>query len=78
MVQGSHNLELFFFLKRSAFVTLLPSSVQFEAELPAKCYQEANTLYVPRVSHQDSGIYVCTASNKQGKVEAFTLLQVLG
>ncbi|XP_075954009.1 basement membrane-specific heparan sulfate proteoglycan core protein [Anarhichas minor] len=47
-----------------------------EEELPPKCFQELNTLTVPRVSHEDSGIYVCTASNKQGKVEAFTTLQV--
>nr|XP_033484843.1 basement membrane-specific heparan sulfate proteoglycan core protein isoform X12 [Epinephelus lanceolatus] len=47
-----------------------------EAELPPKCFQEANVLTVPRVTHDDSGTYVCTASNKQGKVEAFTTLQV--
>lgn len=35
-------------------------------------------LTVPRVTHEDSGTYVCTASNKQGKVEAFTTLQVHG
>ncbi|XP_077945716.1 basement membrane-specific heparan sulfate proteoglycan core protein isoform X7 [Gasterosteus aculeatus] len=47
-----------------------------EKELPPKCFQEHNVLTVPRVTHDDSGIYVCTASNKQGKVEAFTTLQV--
>ncbi|KAM9343546.1 basement membrane-specific heparan sulfate proteoglycan core protein [Pholidichthys leucotaenia] len=45
-------------------------------ELPPKCFQEANVLTVPRVTHGDSGTYVCTASNRQGKVEAFTTLQV--
>ncbi|XP_078144123.1 basement membrane-specific heparan sulfate proteoglycan core protein [Centroberyx gerrardi] len=45
-------------------------------ELPPKCFQEVNVLTVPRVSHEDSGTYVCTASNKQGKVEAFTTLNV--
>uniref|UniRef100_A0A7N6A6L9 Heparan sulfate proteoglycan 2 n=1 Tax=Anabas testudineus TaxID=64144 RepID=A0A7N6A6L9_ANATE len=44
--------------------------------LPPKCFQEANALTVPHVTHEDSGTYVCTASNKQGKVEAFTKLQV--
>uniref|UniRef100_A0AAV2LZ82 Basement membrane-specific heparan sulfate proteoglycan core protein n=1 Tax=Knipowitschia caucasica TaxID=637954 RepID=A0AAV2LZ82_KNICA len=44
--------------------------------LPVKCSQEGHVLTVPRVSHEDSGTYVCTASNKQGKVEAFTSLQV--
>ncbi|XP_054464444.1 basement membrane-specific heparan sulfate proteoglycan core protein isoform X3 [Anoplopoma fimbria] len=47
-----------------------------EGELPPKCFQDLNALTVPRVAHEDSGIYVCTASNKQGKVEAFTTLQV--
>uniref|UniRef100_A0A669D789 Heparan sulfate proteoglycan 2 n=1 Tax=Oreochromis niloticus TaxID=8128 RepID=A0A669D789_ORENI len=47
-----------------------------DRELPAKCFQEANVLTVPRVTHEDSGTYVCTASNKQGKVESFTTLEV--
>jgi dystroglycan 1 len=37
-----------------------------------------NVLTVPRVTQEDSGTYVCTAANKQGKVEAFTSLQVHG
>ncbi|XP_077465112.1 basement membrane-specific heparan sulfate proteoglycan core protein [Stigmatopora argus] len=45
-------------------------------ELPPKCFQKVNVLTVPRISHSDSGTYVCTASNKQGKVEAFTRLDV--
>ncbi|XP_076022702.1 basement membrane-specific heparan sulfate proteoglycan core protein isoform X2 [Genypterus blacodes] len=49
---------------------------KLENELPPKCIQEANVLTVPRVGHEDSGTYVCTASNKQGKVEAFTTLKV--
>lgn len=53
-------------------------SLKMEGELPPKCVQEANVLTVPRVTHEDSGTYVCTASNKQGKVEAFTRLQVHG
>ncbi|KAF1390064.1 hypothetical protein PFLUV_G00054230 [Perca fluviatilis] len=47
-----------------------------EGELPPKCFQDVNALTVPRVTHEDSGTYVCTASNKQGKVEAFTTLEV--
>lgn len=53
-------------------------SIQLEGELPVKCFQNINDLIVPRVTHEDSGTYVCTASNKQGKVEAFTSLQVHG
>ncbi|XP_028266709.1 basement membrane-specific heparan sulfate proteoglycan core protein isoform X11 [Parambassis ranga] len=49
---------------------------KLEGELPPKCSQEVNVLTVPQVTHEDSGTYVCTASNKQGKVEAFTRLQV--
>ncbi|XP_058499022.1 basement membrane-specific heparan sulfate proteoglycan core protein isoform X3 [Solea solea] len=49
---------------------------KMDGELLPKCFQEANALTVPRVTHEDSGTYVCTASNKQGKVEAFTTLQV--
>lgn len=94
MVQGSQNLtfmELPVFYPGIVFrqkiyrclvhvsdAGILLSSVQLEGELPPKCFQEANALNVPRVSQEDSGTYVCTASNKQGKVEAFTRLEVLG
>ncbi|XP_053339071.1 basement membrane-specific heparan sulfate proteoglycan core protein isoform X5 [Clarias gariepinus] len=47
-----------------------------ENELPPKCLQDGHVLIVPGVTHEDSGTYVCTASNKQGKVEAFTKLIV--
>ncbi|CAB1330005.1 unnamed protein product [Coregonus sp. 'balchen'] len=49
---------------------------KLDGELPPKCIQVVNTLSVPGVTHEDSGTYVCTASNKQGKVEAFTTLKV--
>ncbi|XP_029013106.1 basement membrane-specific heparan sulfate proteoglycan core protein isoform X4 [Betta splendens] len=49
---------------------------KLDGELPPKCFQDVNVLTVPRVAPEDSGTYVCTASNKQGKVEAFTTLQV--
>ncbi|XP_069382458.1 basement membrane-specific heparan sulfate proteoglycan core protein isoform X23 [Paralichthys olivaceus] len=49
---------------------------KLDGELAPKCFQDVNVLTVPRVAYEDSGTYVCTASNKQGKVEAFTTLQV--
>uniref|UniRef100_A0A674D9M0 Heparan sulfate proteoglycan 2 n=1 Tax=Salmo trutta TaxID=8032 RepID=A0A674D9M0_SALTR len=49
---------------------------KLDGELPPKCIQVVNTLTVPGLTHEDSGTYVCTASNKQGKVEAFTTLKV--
>nr|XP_046221837.1 LOW QUALITY PROTEIN: basement membrane-specific heparan sulfate proteoglycan core protein-like [Oncorhynchus gorbuscha] len=49
---------------------------KLDGELPPKCRQVVNTLTVPEVTHKDSGTYVCTASNKQGKVEALTTLKV--
>ncbi|KAM4737871.1 basement membrane-specific heparan sulfate proteoglycan core protein isoform 2-T2 [Anableps anableps] len=47
-----------------------------EGELPPKCFQEANVLTVPQVTYEDSGTYICTASNEHGKVAAFTKLEV--
>ncbi|XP_058266507.1 basement membrane-specific heparan sulfate proteoglycan core protein-like isoform X2 [Hemibagrus wyckioides] len=49
---------------------------KLENELPPKCVQDAHVLTVPDITHEDSGTYVCTASNKQGKVQAFTKLNV--
>ncbi|XP_073669053.1 basement membrane-specific heparan sulfate proteoglycan core protein isoform X19 [Paramisgurnus dabryanus] len=47
-----------------------------ENELPSKCRQDGHVLTVPAVTHTDAGLYVCTAANKHGKVEAFTRLLV--
>ncbi|XP_066527292.1 basement membrane-specific heparan sulfate proteoglycan core protein [Hoplias malabaricus] len=49
---------------------------KFEGELAPKCVQDSHVLTIPDISHEDSGTYVCTASNKQGKVQAFTKLIV--
>ncbi|XP_036447334.1 basement membrane-specific heparan sulfate proteoglycan core protein [Colossoma macropomum] len=49
---------------------------KLEGELAPKCVQDAHVLTVPDVTHEDAGTYVCTASNKQGKVQAFTKLKV--
>lgn len=77
MVQGNKR-DRFTVLKATQKLRLKPGSIQLEGELPPKCFQDVNVLTVPRVAHEDSGTYVCTASNKQGKVEAFTQLQVHG
>ncbi|XP_073795137.1 basement membrane-specific heparan sulfate proteoglycan core protein isoform X12 [Danio rerio] len=47
-----------------------------ENDLPPKCRQDGHALTVPVVTESDAGTYVCTAANKQGKVEAFTRLNV--
>ncbi|XP_041953837.1 basement membrane-specific heparan sulfate proteoglycan core protein isoform X8 [Alosa sapidissima] len=49
---------------------------KLDTELPGKCFQVGHALTVPSVNHEDSGTYVCTAANKQGKVQAFTNLTV--
>ncbi|XP_029102224.1 basement membrane-specific heparan sulfate proteoglycan core protein isoform X4 [Scleropages formosus] len=49
---------------------------KLEGELAPKASQEGNALTIPAVTHEDTGTYVCTASNKQGKVEAFFMLKV--
>ncbi|XP_026867788.2 LOW QUALITY PROTEIN: basement membrane-specific heparan sulfate proteoglycan core protein [Electrophorus electricus] len=49
---------------------------KLDGELPLKVTQDGHVLTVPEVSHEDSGTYVCTAANKQGKVQAFTKLVV--
>ncbi|XP_028850828.1 basement membrane-specific heparan sulfate proteoglycan core protein isoform X4 [Denticeps clupeoides] len=49
---------------------------KLDSEVPEKCFQDAHQLTVPSVTHEDAGTYVCTAANKQGKVQAFTKLHV--
>lgn len=50
---------------------------KLHGELPPKCGNgSGSVLTVPKVTYDDSGTYVCAATNKQGKVEAFTNLTV--
>ncbi|XP_063001421.1 basement membrane-specific heparan sulfate proteoglycan core protein [Elgaria multicarinata webbii] len=49
---------------------------KLEGDLPQSVRLEGNVLTIPAARPEDTGIYVCTASNRQGKVTAFSMLKV--
>ncbi|KAI1897143.1 hypothetical protein AGOR_G00080150 [Albula goreensis] len=49
---------------------------KLDGELTPRAVEEGNVLTIPSVTQDESGVYVCTAMNKLGMVQAFTTLKI--
>ncbi|XP_032087651.1 basement membrane-specific heparan sulfate proteoglycan core protein isoform X2 [Thamnophis elegans] len=49
---------------------------KLEGELPRHARLEGHSLIIPSARLEDTGVYVCTASNRQGKGTGFSMLKV--
>ncbi|XP_019367559.1 PREDICTED: basement membrane-specific heparan sulfate proteoglycan core protein, partial [Gavialis gangeticus] len=49
---------------------------KLQGDLPKGVRLESNILTIPSVKPEDAGVYICSASNRQGKVTAISMLKV--